>query len=160
MTVHELSIEQCRDMLARSNIGRLGCARADQSYIVPVSFTFDRADDSIDSFSTLGQKVDWMRGNSKVCLEVDDIINQFNWMTVVVFGRYQEIGQSAEQSDVRRRVYELLQQRRSWWLPGAAKTAPETEHNVPIIYRVRIEQMAGRHTFRPSGDTRFISPRS
>ena len=148
MIVHELTIEQCRDMLAHTNIGRLGCARADQPYIVPVSFIFDRADDSIYSFSTLGQKVDWMRGNPKVCLEVDDIINSFNWMTVVVFGRYQEIGQSAEQSDVRRRVYELLQQRRSWWLPGTAKTAPETEHHVPIVYRIRIEQMTGRNTSR------------
>jgi uncharacterized protein len=148
MTVRELSIEQCRDMLARSSIGRLGCARDDQPYIVPVSFTFDQADHSIYSFSTLGQKVDWMRGNPKVCLEVDDIINQFNWMTVVVFGHYQEIGQSAEQSDVRRRVYELLQQRRSWWLPGAAKMAPDTEHHVPIVYRIRIEQMTGRHTSR------------
>lgn len=152
MTVHELTIEQCRDMLARANIGRLGCARADQPYIVPVSFTFDQADDSIYSFSTLGQKVDWMRGNPKVCLEVDDIISQFNWMTVVVFGRYQEIGQSAEQSDVRRRVYELLQQRPSWWLPGAAKMASETEHHVPIVFRIRIEQMTGRHTSRPSRD--------
>ena len=148
MIIHELTIEQCRDMLAHTNIGRLGCARADQPYIVPVSFIFDRADDSIYSFSTLGQKVDWMRGNPKVCLEVDDIINSFNWMTVVVFGRYQEIGQSAEQSDVRRRAYDLLQQRRSWWLPGTAKTAPDTEHHVPIVYRIHIEQMTGRNTSR------------
>ena len=93
-------------------------------------------------------------------LEVDDIINQFSWMTVVVFGRYQEIGQSAEQSDVRRRVYELLQQRRSWWLPGAAKMTPETEHHVPIVYRIRIEQMTGRHTSRRPGDRWSIARRA
>ena len=32
MTVHELSTEQCRDMLARTTVGRLGCA-PDQPYV-------------------------------------------------------------------------------------------------------------------------------
>jgi len=68
---------------ARTNLGRLACARHDQPYIVPIHFDFDADGDSIYSFSTLGQKIDWMRANPKVCLEVDDIADKSNWTTVV-----------------------------------------------------------------------------
>ncbi len=63
MLIHDLTAEQCREVLARTNVARLGCARADQPYIVPIFFSFDAQDDRLYSFSTLGRKVDWMRGN-------------------------------------------------------------------------------------------------
>ncbi|HYN06107.1 MAG TPA: pyridoxamine 5'-phosphate oxidase family protein [Vicinamibacterales bacterium] len=151
--IHELTAAECRGALGRAHHGKLGCARADQPYIVPFSFYFDPREDCLYSFSALGQKIDWMRGNPKVCVEVDDIVDQFNWTTVIALGRYEEVSDSRTDTDARRRAYELFQQRSAWWLPGVAKLASGEEHPTPVIYRIRLERVTGRRAAPPPPNT-------
>lgn len=144
MLIHELTAAQCQEVLGRTSLGRLACARDDQPYIVPIFFYFDVTEKSLYSFSTAGQKIAWMRGNPKVCVAVDEISDQFHWTTVVVFGRYEEIRDSKQESDARSRAHELFQQRPEWWLPGAGKLSTGEEHHTPVIYRIRVDRMSGR----------------
>jgi uncharacterized protein len=144
MLIHDLTAAECRDVLARSSVARLACARADQPYVVPIFFSFDAHDDCLYGFSTLGQKIDWMRGNPKVCVEVDEIGGQNQWTTIVVFGRYEEVGDSSEHAATRHRAYDLFQERRQWWLPAAAKLRGGEEHHSPVVYRIHISRMTGR----------------
>ena len=148
MVIHELTAAQCEEVLARASVGRLGCARNDQPYIVPIFLYFDINEKSLYSFSTLGQKIDWMRGNPKVCVEVDEILERSNWTTVIVFGHYEEIGDSEQERDLRRRAYELFQKRPDWWLPGAAKHTTGEEHHTPVIFRIRVDKTSGRRAVR------------
>lgn len=150
MLIHELTAAECREVLGRASHGRLGCARADQPYIVPFFFYLDASEDCLYSFSTLGQKIDWMRGNPKVCVEVDEIVDQFNWTTVVAFGRYEEVRDSRQDTDARQRAYQLFQHRSAWWLPGLAKLASGDEHHTPIVYRIHLERLTGRRAARAS----------
>ena len=85
-----------------------------------------------------------MRGNPKVCVEVDEIVDQYTWTTVLAFGRYEEIRDSSEDEDARRRAHELFRQRSSWWNPGVAKTTSGEEHDTPIVYRIVIDKLTGR----------------
>jgi nitroimidazol reductase NimA-like FMN-containing flavoprotein (pyridoxamine 5'-phosphate oxidase superfamily) len=151
MLIHQLSTEQCHDVLSRNHLGRLACARADQPYIVPIFFDFDLANYCLYSFSTVGQKIEWMRENPKVCVEVDEIADQFHWTTVVVIGRYEEVAESGREDHPRQRVQKLFEQRPEWWLPGAGKLAAGEEHHVPVVYRIRIKTMSGRRAARPPG---------
>jgi len=151
MVIHELTASQCRELLGRMHLGRLACAKADQPYITPIFFYYDAGQDSLFSFSTLGQKIDWMRGNPKVCVEVDEIIGQSNWRTVLVFGRYEEIDDSAAGRVLRTVVQAKLEGQPGWWVPGAAKLAGGQEHHVAVLYRVRIDRLSGRHAARPVG---------
>jgi nitroimidazol reductase NimA-like FMN-containing flavoprotein (pyridoxamine 5'-phosphate oxidase superfamily) len=139
--VHELTPAECRDLLTRSHLGRLACARGGQPYVVPISFDFDG--EHIYSFATLGQKIVWMRDNPLVCLEVGDISDKYHWTTVVVFGRYQELKSSAEHAVAREKARELFELRPEWWQPAAAKTQPPEKH-VPIVYRIAIDRISGR----------------
>jgi uncharacterized protein len=41
-------------------------------------------------YATLGQKMEWMRQNPRVC-QIDEIITQAHWASVVVFGHYEEL---------------------------------------------------------------------
>jgi nitroimidazol reductase NimA-like FMN-containing flavoprotein (pyridoxamine 5'-phosphate oxidase superfamily) len=155
MVIHELTPAECREVLRRASHGRLGCARADQPYVVPFSFFLAPAGDCLYSFSTLGQKIDWMRGNPRVCVEVDEIVDQLNWTTVLAFGRYQELLRDSRQDeDERRRAYELFQQRSAWWLPGVGKLASGEEHHTPIVYRILIDKLTGRRATRPAKSPR------
>jgi nitroimidazol reductase NimA-like FMN-containing flavoprotein (pyridoxamine 5'-phosphate oxidase superfamily) len=149
MIVHDLDRAECLEFLAAAHVGRLACARSDQPYVVPAFFYFDRDADCLFSFSTIGQKIDWMRENPKVCVEFDNIVDQYHWTTVVVFGRYEEVGDSPEESAARRRAHELWQRHHAWWLPGAAMRASGEEHGTPVVYRIRIDRITGRRAAHP-----------
>jgi len=42
-------------------------------------------------FSTLGKKIEWMRQNPKICLQVDEMASPSNWISVVINGTYLEL---------------------------------------------------------------------
>ena len=147
MRVHELNPDECGAVLSRNNLARLGCARYDQPYIVPIHFSFDAERNCVYAFSAIGQKIEWMRENPKVCLEVEEIGDGSHWTTVLVIGRYEEIHQEPSESEARRRAERLFQQRREWWLPGAAKLE-SGEHPEVVVYRLQIDRLTGRRAAR------------
>jgi uncharacterized protein len=88
-----------------------------------------------------------MRSNPKVCVEVERIVDKFHWSTVIVFGRYEEVGESRR--GLRHRANELFDQRPQWWLPATGKVTDTPEHHAPVVYRIRIDRMSGRRAARP-----------
>lgn len=141
--IQELTKQASLDLLARSHFGRLGCAREGQPYIVPTYFAY--ADNYLYSFSTIGQKIDWMRANPLVCLQTDEVVNADHWVSVIVFGRFEELPDTPERRSERVLAYELLQKKAMWGEPGYVKTIIYgTERPlVPVFYRIHIMQITG-----------------
>ena len=155
MLIRELTRQASLDVLARTHFGRLACSQQMQPYIVPFNFAYQN--NCLHSLSMPGQKIDWMRANPLVCVEVDQMRRE-QWTTVVVFGRYEELSDTAEMRSECALASRLLQKRAVWWEPGCVKvpqggTPPAL---VPILYRISIAQITGRHgTFDPgASDTR------
>jgi nitroimidazol reductase NimA-like FMN-containing flavoprotein (pyridoxamine 5'-phosphate oxidase superfamily) len=148
MLIHELTPSECREVLTRTHLGRLACARDGQPYIVPVFFDFDAENDCVYSFATVGQKIEWMRTNPKVCIEAEDVRDQFHWVTIVVFGQFEELTGTAAPKSALERAQSLLQRRPAWWQPAAAHRPHASEHTTPVFYRIRIETMTGRRARR------------
>lgn len=148
MLIHELTPAECRDVLGRAAVGRLGCARGDQPYVVPFVFQLDATGTCVYSFSTLGQKIDWMRENPKVCVEVDEVVDQFNWTSVIAFGRYEEITDTRQDEPLRRQANDLFQHRPDWWLPALGKLTSGEEHHTSVVYRILIDRLTGRRSAR------------
>ena len=73
----------------RLDLGRLACARDDQPYVVPIHFAYDG--EGLYGLTTAGQKIDWMRSNPRVCLEIDERSSDDRWLSIVVLGRYEEL---------------------------------------------------------------------
>ena len=113
MFIKELTTGESFEFLTEKQFGRIACARENQPYVVPFHFAFD-GDKQLYAFSTLGQKIEWMRANPLVCVEVDDIKNQFEWTSLVIFGRYKELPDTPEFASERTRAYELLSRRAMW----------------------------------------------
>lgn len=151
MVIHELSTDDCANVLRRNDLGRLGCSRFDQPYIVPIHFSYDDERNCLYAFSTVGQKIDWMRENPKVCLEVEEIADKKHWTTVLVTGRYAEIHQAPDEADARRRAKQLFEQRQEWWLPATGKVASH-EHPGIVVFRIQIDRMSGRRAARQPVD--------
>ena len=147
MQIHELSTADCAEILSRTRLARLGCARFDQPYIVPIHVAFDAEQTCLYALSTVGQKIDWMRENPKVCLEMEDVADEKNWTTVVIFGRYEEIRRTPTDAEARRRAERLFQQWPQWWLPAAAQVGAH-ERDELVLYRIRIDRLSGRRSSR------------
>jgi uncharacterized protein len=141
MLIHEMTEDECRAALSQMNLGRLACVRTGQPYIVPVNFSYDGR--HLYGITTLGQKIEWMRANPLVCVEIDERTTHDRWISVVVFGRYEELPDTREYQHARSHALELLQRRTLWWEPACVPTEGR-EWRPPIFYRISIERVTGR----------------
>jgi len=143
MIITEMTKNECHIFLKQIKFGRLGCVRDKQPYVVPIYFVSDGK--HLYGFSTLGQKIEWMRVNPRVCVEADDVINQLHWRSIVVFGNYQELPDTPAAVHIREYALELLQRRAVWWQPAYVASAHRGPGDVltPIFYRIRIDEVSG-----------------
>ena len=144
MVIHEMTGNECRSALQCATFGKLACARDNQPYVVPIYFSYHGK--HLYGFTTLGQKVEWMRSNPLVCLEIDERTDGNQWMSVVVLGRYEELPDTPEFSAARGQVHKILKKRAMWWEAafGAAEHRDAARFAfTPIFYRIHINQMTG-----------------
>ena len=143
MFIESMNREASVALLARTRLARLACVHAGQPYIFPMSFAYDA--DCLYSFSTVGQKITWMRANPRVCVEVDELVSPQKWETVIVLGRYEELRDTPESAAERTHASALLQRRPVWWEPGYVKTKTQDgERPLEFLYlRIHIDRIDG-----------------
>ncbi len=154
MLIEELTRQASLDLLADTRLGRLACAQGSQPYVVPFYFAYHH--NYLYSFSTVGQKIEWMRANPMVCVEVDEVLSPHKWLSVIVFGGYEELPDTPEYQPEREFAWKLLQRYAMWWEPGYAKTIL---HGIerplePIFYRISLTRINGRRA-TPESTVRF-----
>ena len=145
MRIIEMSQQECKELLKRVSIGRLGCSLDDQPYVVPVGFSYEP--DYIYMFSTLGKKIKWMRKNPKVCLQADEIGNRSNWLSVIVTGTYLELREPQYTAQLEHAL-EQLEQYSEWWRNPLAQRREQTRDLSieTVFFRIDIGSMSGLRT--------------
>ena len=142
MRIVELSHHECKELLNRVSVGRLACSLENQPYVVPVCFAYEP--EYLYVFSTVGQKIEWMRQNPKVCLQADEIGSGSSWTSVLVNGTYVELHElqyAAEKEHARER----LAQYSEWWRTSLAERRERTSDLSiePVFFRIDIASMSG-----------------
>lgn len=187
MVIHEMSREECLRVLAGGRLARLACAHENQPYVVPVYLAFDvqpGGKPCLYGFTTVGQKIQWMRSNPLVCIEVDDVMAHDQWVSVIAFGGYEELpdapGNNGERflahkvsqigryegpdapgrDDPRSLAHQVLQSQAMWWEPACTAHAARAHRDpaepfVPVYYRICIDRVTGH---RGTPDTGMVSP--
>ncbi|HXW89842.1 MAG TPA: pyridoxamine 5'-phosphate oxidase family protein [Terriglobales bacterium] len=142
MRIVQISQHECKELLGRVSFGRLACSLNDQPYIVPVCFAYEP--ECLYLFSTVGKKVDWMRQNPKVCLQIDDLGNPSNWTSVVVNGTYVELREPQYAAE-KEHAKERLAQSAEWWeAPMAERREQADDLSIePVFFRIDIQSMSG-----------------
>jgi nitroimidazol reductase NimA-like FMN-containing flavoprotein (pyridoxamine 5'-phosphate oxidase superfamily) len=167
MVIQEMTTSECFSALARARLGRLACTRENQPYVVPISFVYEEP--YLYCFTTPGLKVEWMRSNPLVCVELDAVEDTEHWTSIIIFGEYEELPGSPEgdQAQLHRReparlishptwtnaaeqerlhAHELLQRHSEWWDIGCASCTLRNPKGpmTPVFYRIRIKRITGR----------------
>ena len=142
MRIVELSQDECKEPLNRVSLGRLACSLENQPYVVPVCFAYEP--EYLYVFSTVGQKIEWMRQDPKVCLQADEIGSRSSWASVLVNGMYVELREpqyTAEKEHARERLVQYSE----WWrTPLAERRERSSDLSIePVFFRIDIESMSG-----------------
>ena len=143
MLVRVMDRSDCITLLSSSRLARLACSKDNIPYVVPISFRY--VDGHIVSFSRPGQKIDWMRSNAHVCLEVDQISDKLQWKCLVIQGLFRELTDMNE----REATWSILQEQIDWWEPGGMKPVSQRVEGGqdPVYFRIEIGSMSGRQAF-------------
>ncbi|HUL34399.1 MAG TPA: pyridoxamine 5'-phosphate oxidase family protein [Candidatus Eisenbacteria bacterium] len=158
MIIRQMGDQECRVTLARTSLARLGCCLENQPYVVPVYIAYEPG--FIYVFSTLGQKIEWMRANPRVCIQADEIVSESNWASVVVNGRFQDLPEpkfSAERAHAR----QLLKHHHDWWLNAVGERRLTLEKDLsmePVFFRIEIESTTGLRAIPEGQQTATLSP--
>jgi len=132
--------------LAGHRFAHLACALDDQPYVVPIFVAIEG--EWLYGFSTVGRKIDWLRQNPRVCIECDEVTDEQNWTSVIVFGRFQELTDTGPFAEAREVAHAALGRHPSWWVPAYVRMALDRESRPldPVYFRVFIDTITGRRT--------------
>ena len=132
LTEHQVSA-----ILSEKRLGRLGCIVNGDPYIVPINYYYE--DGFIYSHSLAGLKISALRENPRACLQVDEIADDLNWQSVLAFGTFEEIHQTAEKAKV---INKLLRDCPKL-TPVESQLAADGAAPPLVAFRIRIERVTG-----------------
>jgi len=85
----ELSPEEIEEVLRSEITGRIGCHADGRTYVVPITYGYQRS--YVYCHSPEGLKLRMMRKNPVVCFEVDRVEDLGNWRSVIATGLFEEL---------------------------------------------------------------------
>jgi hypothetical protein len=133
--ISTLPENEAKELLTHCRLGHLGCISNNEPYVVPVNYVYDG--ESVFIHSLYGKKINAMRENPKVCFQVDHIETDFQWRSVIVYGRYEEITIEAD----RDKAMGLLLKHFPSLTPVETYIVEGAGTPAPIIFRIRVEKI-------------------
>ena len=147
--VGKLSQQEIEAILKDNTWGHLGCNDGFNTYVYPVNFYYDGK--FIMCHSQVGAKIKIMRQNSRICLQVDEVISHTNWKSVMVLGYFQEIQDQQERYNAMK-AFEDRQMRikrtDNYAVVDKEKeneSTRSTKNLRPVIYRILIDEKTGQY---------------
>jgi len=135
MSIGKLGDEDSLAILREGILGRLGCIASGWPYVVPVNYFFDGKDIYVHTLP--GKKLDALRSNPRVCLQVDKIKDPYNWRSVIAYGTFEEISAEETRENILTRMYSRLPHMtpvESRLVEGAKGT---------VVFRIKVEEVTG-----------------
>ncbi len=147
--IKDLKAKESLKLLSENYIGHLGFINQSVPYVVPITYYYDAEHHSIISYSGEGHKIEGMRENRLVSMEVDDIKTVNQWRSVAVQGEFEELsGIDAKYllhefaEGVKRNI--LQKEKESHRFIGEFSSKLTTQGN-PIVYRIKIAEITGKY---------------
>lgn len=146
MNVQVMPYDECIALIKRRWLARLGCADRNVPYVIPVQYSY--FGDKLYVFTLPGKKLEIMRRNPHVCLQIDQLKSKHSWKSVVVDARFIDLS-TEECREERDQAWALLAKRTDWWEPGALKPAGKMAHDplhTHLFFALEIADLSGRKT--------------
>jgi uncharacterized protein len=147
--IHILTEQQIDEIMKDNVWGHLGCNDGFNTYIYPSNYLYDGV--YITCHSQPGFKIEVMRQNTRVCFQVDEVKNNKNWKSVMLFGEFEELTDEQQCHDIMkafadRRLFLKISESTS--MPVNIEqnaNIPLKKDSMPAIYRIVIDEKTGRY---------------
>lgn len=141
-----LSPAEIDSLLAVQRYGHLGCSANGEVYVVPITYIFEAG--VLYSFTELGKKIEMMRKNPKVCVQVEQVKAHDHWDSAICWGTFDEITDAEEKQRVKLLLADQFAQGEaggdSVVSPLVSRLHETDTHREPILYKITIEKKTGR----------------
>ncbi len=143
-----LESDRIESVLQSNYIGHLACCLDDKPYVVPITYYYDAAQNSLVCYTAEGHKVDIMRQNPQVCVEVSEVDDLSHWRSVILEGRFEEMT-GRDSIDVLqaliRNLEPMINQEGKQHVERIREMARATETSPKVTYRIHIDHKSGRY---------------
>src|SRR5471030_1704273 len=150
----KLAENQIDDLLKSQYIAHLGCHADNITYVVPINYVYD--DKSFYAHSGRGTKIDMMRKNPDVCIEVEIVEDIVNWQSVICWGKFEEITELEEKQLVMQKLTDtimpLLKNDNGHPSHGITESASDIGDTIDLIlYKIVVDMKSGRFEKNAAG---------
>lgn len=156
--VQEMVNNEIEEVLSRVGYGHLACARNNRPYIVPIHYAYDKPD--IYVYTTEGLKTEIIGANPHVCLQVEEVVANDEWRSVVVNGEADQVTDWKEREE----AVKLIRAVNPTLTPAISIRWMDMwiRENIEVVYRITPYDMTGRSSVKvkisaavaPSGSSR------
>jgi hypothetical protein len=135
MNIGRLQERDSIAILRAGSLGRLGCIADGRPYVVPINYFFDGKDVYIHSLP--GRKIEALRANPRVCLQVDEIRDAYHWRSVIAYGSYEELADEKLREEILAKLFNRLPN----MTPVESRLAKGLRETV--IFRIQVDEITG-----------------
>jgi len=144
--VIELTPAQCENILAGNHYAHLGCLDGDEPHVVPITYAYENG--CFYGFTFEGAKIMVLRNNPKMCVQVENIVSEHEWESVMCWGLFEEITENEETQRIKLAFAErhgdaILGHEDPPVTPGVHESHPRSKKK-PVVYRMRPYRVTGR----------------
>ena len=137
-----------KHILETNYIGHLGFISEDKPYVVPITYFYDSDENCILSYSAEGHKINAMRKNNAVSLEVSEIKSVNSWQSILVHGKFEELGGTHAKQQLHKfalgiKKILLIKENKHHQLISDF-SSKITSNGVPIMYRIKLLDITGK----------------
>jgi nitroimidazol reductase NimA-like FMN-containing flavoprotein (pyridoxamine 5'-phosphate oxidase superfamily) len=100
-----------------------------------VNYFFDGKDIYVHTLP--GKKLDALRANPRVCLQVDEIKDSCNWRSVIIYGTFEEVSNEETRENVLTKLYSRLPH----MTPVELRLVKGSKGI--IVFRIKVEEVTG-----------------
>jgi len=144
----DLKTNESLRILRNNYVGHLAFIAEGKPFTVPITYFFDPSSNSIISYSGNGYKIDAMRKNSTVSLQVDQIQSGHNWESALAHGTFEEL----KGSDAKQKLHQFAEGVKSIIYSKERKevefinefSGKQYSGKNSIVYRIKILEITGK----------------
>lgn len=146
--IQNIEEKEMRFILENNYVGHLGYVYQNRPFVVPITYYFDKDKNVVICYSGDGHKMNAMRINKEVCLQISAINTVNNWKSVLVHGKFeQHFGSNAKaylhkfSLGVKDVILEKEQTVLDFIYEFSSKV---NEEGKAIVFLIEIEEMTGK----------------
>ncbi|RNC87742.1 MAG: flavin mononucleotide-binding protein [Winogradskyella sp.] len=150
--IKNLTKQEISYVLKSHYIGHLAYTYLGKPFVVPITYYYDEKNTTIICYSGEGHKINALRKNNNVALEVSEINSVNNWRSVLVHGQYEELKGSTAKAELHGfslGVKDLIiknEQRELNFISEFSSKIYKGE--IPIVFKILIEDITGKERIR------------